>query len=138
MTLLSRSQILSARLPFRDVDVPELGGSVRIQQMSVGTRVEYLETLRVNQRALLDYELDQGKPKAKRQNLPKPAEIDQAQLAIVKCLVDESGVRVFNDSDLAELDTLGFVVVRRLWEAVLEMNKFGTTPTAAVETEKKD
>ena len=49
MALLSKAQILAAPLPHVDVDVPEWGGSVRIQAFSGLVRVELLDAIYANE-----------------------------------------------------------------------------------------
>jgi hypothetical protein len=140
MALLTRSQILAAKLPHQDVDIPEWGGSVRIQQMSVDTRVKFLETIRVYNDAVFQWEANElldAKDKA-RKKIVKPEHVDTPALAIVTCLVDDSGNRMFTDKETTELNKLSFVSVRNLYAAVLDLNDFNKSTSAQVETEKKD
>lgn len=136
-TLLSRSAILSARLPHEDVDVPEWGGGVRIQQMSVDVRARYLETIRENQNEIMAYEDDQAAPVKSRKRLAKPAEVDSAALGIVMSLVDDGGKLLLSIADLPRINQLSFITVRTLWEAVLRINQLNQRASDQVEAEKK-
>ncbi len=140
VTLLSRSALLSAKLPHRDVAVPEMGDdvAVRVQQMSVNTRASYLERIRQNQQAQLDYEDDQYLPLADQKGVPKPADLDIGILAIIHSLVDDDGKTLFVEADMPLFSTWSQNAVTRIYEAVIEINNYDKSMGKLVESEKKD
>lgn len=139
-TLLSRSALLSAKLPHRDVPVPEMGSDavVRIQQMSVNTRANYLERIRQHRQAINAYEDDQALPLEERKNLAKPQDLDSGALAVVLSLVDEDGKPMFSEQDIPLLEEWAHNAVTRIYEAIIDLNDYEKSYIAAVETEKKD
>lgn len=139
MAILTRAQILNAPLPHREVDIPEWGGAVRIQQMTVDARVRYLEALWLNNEAIHEWsknELLDDKDKSKKR-LVKPAKVDEAALAIAICLVDHAGERMFADHELDQLNKLSFVSIRNLFAAVIDLNDFNKSTPVQVQAEKK-
>lgn len=138
MALLSKSQLLATKLPFQDVAVPELGGEVRVQQMSLLARTTWLESIRLHQKAVDAYEEDQALPAKKRKNLVDPGEFDHYRSAVCLCVVDEDGNRLFDPNNPTELDSFSHTALTRLWNAVEDINKFKADVNVAVELEKKD
>lgn len=138
-TLLSRSALLSAKLPTRDVPVPEMGPDVaiRIQQMSMNTRANFLERVRQHNMAVYAYEDDQALPEDERKNLPEPAPLDVAALGIVNSIIDEEGKLLFTESDIPLLNEWAHTAARRIWDAVQDLNDYNAFGSAAVEVEKK-
>lgn len=102
MPTLSKDQILSANdLELRKVEVPEWGGDVYIRVMSVGERDAYEnEWVRKKDTGVDDF-------RAK---------------FLVRCLVDEKGVRLFDNGDVEKLASKSARVVNRLWQAAMEHN----------------
>jgi hypothetical protein len=138
--LLDRSALLSVKLPYRDVTVPELGQdvAVRVQQMSVNTRAAYFERIRVNQAEKAAYEDDQALPVEERENVAQPADLDLGILAIIHSLVDEDGKPMFAESDMSLFNEWPHNAVTRIYEQVLDINYYNQSPSAAKEAEKKD
>lgn len=138
--LLGRAALLSAKLPYRDVPVPEMGPDavVRIQQMSVNTRAAFLERIRQYNAEVYAYEDDQKQPEDQRKNLAKPEELDIGALGIVSSIADEDGNLLFTEADIPLLGTWANNAVRRIWDEVQELNAYRMNQIAAVETEKKD
>ena len=139
VTLLSRSALLSAKLPHRDVAVPEMGEgvAVRVQQMSVNTRAAYLERIRQNQQAHLDYEDDQFLPEADRKGVEKPVDLDIGILTIIHSLVDEGGNTLFVEADMPLFNSWSQNAVVRIYEACIEINNYDKSMGKLVESEKK-
>lgn len=52
---------------------------------------------------------------------------------LVRCLVNESGTRIFADQDAAALGKKSSAAIDRLWDVATELN--GTSPEAQKETE---
>ncbi|SEM40590.1 hypothetical protein SAMN05192583_0074 [Sphingomonas gellani] len=138
--LLSRSALLSAKLPTRDVPVPEMGpdAEVRIQQMSVNTRTAYFERIWAYQDAVRDWEFDQALPADERKGLTEPAPLDMAILAIVHSIIDENGQTIFTEQDIPIFGQWSKLAVTRIYEAVNEINHYDKNPNALIEAEKKD
>ncbi len=138
--LLSRSALLSAKLPTTDVPIPEMGSDavVRVQQMSVNTRAEYFERIRLQTQAEYAYEDDQVLPAEDRKNVPKPADLDIAVLCIVHSLVDEDGNTIFTEQDIPLFSTWSNSAVTRIYDACVSLNNYDQHTTARIEAEKKD
>lgn len=138
--LLSRSALLSAKLPTRDVPVPEMGldAVVRVQQMSVNTRAEYLERIRQHTLAEYAYEDDQALPVADRKGVAKPADLDNAVLCIVHSLVDEEGNTLFTEQDMPLFNSWSNSAVTRIFQTCIDLNQYDVSTTAKIEAEKKD
>lgn len=137
--LLSRSALLSAKLPTRDVPVPEMGpdAEVRIQQMSVNTRTAYFERIWTYQDAVRDYEFDQALPVNEQKGIAKPADLDVAILALVHSIVDEEGQTVFTEQDIPLFGQWSKTAVTRIYEAVNEINHYDKNPNKVIKAEKK-
>ena len=102
MASLSKHQILGASdNSIKKIEVPEWGGEVCLRVMSVGERDEYEnEWLRSKER---------GMPNFRTKFLGKT-------------LCDESGNRLFTDSEINELSKKSAVVMNRLWQEAMEFN----------------
>lgn len=138
-TLLSRSALLSAKLPSRIVPVPELGedAAVRVQQMSVNTRVAYYTRVGEHQNAKFAYEDDQLLPEAERKNVAEPEPLDYALLSIIHCLVDEDRQPMFVEADMPLIAQWAKNAVTRIYEACLDINEYDKNMNDAIEAEKK-
>jgi hypothetical protein len=113
--MLTRDQILAAAdLPFEDVPVPEWGGTVRVQGLSLGEL----------------FAIDAG-------SSGKDGEIDvkKRSLALLRAaLVDEAGAALFSESDLERLAGKSHLVLRRLLKIADGLN--GTSAEAAEQLAK--
>lgn len=140
MRLFSRSDMLAAKLPQRDVRVPEMGPDavVRVQQMSVNTRANYFERIRQNQNDQYAFEDDQALPEAERKGIQKPAELDKGVLSIIYSVVDENGDFLFSEDDMPLFNTWSSNAVVRLYEVVIDLNEYDRTQSEQIEAEKKD
>lgn len=101
MVCLTREQILATAVKREYVEVPEWGGGVYVREMT-GAEIDEWElqvsvTGRENVRAV----------------------------TLVRCLVDESGARLFEDGDAVELGKRSGPALRRLGEAFRRLNKTG-------------
>lgn len=107
---LSKEAILSAKSPAREIHVPEWGGSVLVKCLS-GTEREAWE------RWLNEAQSQQG---------TKFVLYGRAGL-LVRCLVDESGARLFSDDDMAVLSNAdgSGPALDRLFDAAIEINRIG-------------
>lgn len=116
MTLLSKAEIETADARrFQDVEVPEWGGTVRLQVMS-GQQLDEWEEWFSSQPRTDKGTVDQGGMRAK---------------LVSMVLVDEAGMPVFTPE---ELNAKGKNALVRLFTIALSMNLIGD---GDVETEKK-
>jgi len=119
--LLNKDQILKALdLPFRDVDVPEWGGKVRVSTMTAAARDSFEQSI---------YETIDGKPVLKHENF-------RAKL-LSRALVDENGERLFgeDDFDVEALGAKSAKIIQQLFDIAQELN--GTSKAAQDAIEKK-
>jgi len=102
LNMLSKEQILKADdLPIETVEVPEWGGSVLVRTMT-GTERDAFET------SLID---------GKERNLTNI----RAKLCS-KCMVDQSGERLFADSDITALGKKSASALDRVFSAAQRLN----------------
>lgn len=107
---LTKDQILAAEdIPSREVDVPEWGGSVRMRGLTGSERDAYESSL-FQQR---------GEKRILR------TENARARL-VAMCLVDDSGQRMFSDSEVKELGKKSGKVLDRLFDEARKLS--GLTP----------
>lgn len=139
MPLLTRADMLAAKLPHRDVPVPELGQDavVRVQQMSVNTRAAFFERIRLHNVANLAWEDDQDKPEDERENVAKPDDLDTALLSIINSIVDEDGKLLFAEADMPIFNEWSNNAVTRIYEAVVELNNYDRSLPSQVQDQKK-
>jgi len=105
MSLLSFDQIVGKDdISHTDVEVPEWGGSVRLQQLTSGQRDAWESKFVVNK----------DKPERYLNNL-------RADL-VARCLVDEDGKRLFPDAKVPKLAEKNPVVINRLFEEARKLN----------------
>ncbi|MCL1126708.1 hypothetical protein [Shewanella surugensis] len=102
MTLLSRESILKkADLSYENVDVPEWGGTVRVQELSGKQREEYELSM------LVDGEYQSTDFKIK---------------LLSRSLVDEGGDLLFNSDDIEKLSGKSSIVVNRLFDVANKLS----------------
>lgn len=102
--MLTKEAILAAEdRPFETVEVPEWGGTVRVQAMSGTDRDAWEATLIGPDRK------------------PNVANI-RARLAVM-CIVDEAGNRMFSDADAVALGRKNAGVLDRVAEVARRLNK---------------
>jgi hypothetical protein len=101
--MLNRDQILQMAKALRreEVDVPEWGGKVIIQEPSGADRDDY-------EQSLLEAR------KVGRRTEIKPNFANARARLVVKCVVNEDGARIFKDSDADELGRVSGAVLARL------------------------
>ena len=117
--LLNKAQILEVKdLPFLDVDVPEWGGTVRIQGMKAADRDSFESSI---------YKTVDGKPVLQHENF-------RAKL-LARCLVDENGERLFSEKEIEELGSKSAKVVQFLFDEAQKLN--GTSKEEKEVIEKK-
>lgn len=109
--LLSKAAILAAEdLPTEVVEVPEWGGSVMVRGLS-GRERDAFEA---------DVQEIRGKDvRVNRQNF-------RAKL-LARCLVDESGKRIFGPDEVEALGGKSAVAIDRVMEAALRLSGMGAT-----------
>lgn len=115
MGLLTRESILGAvDLRTVDVDVPEWGGTVRVSMMT-GTERDAFESETVVRKG-------------------KRVEVNMVNMRarlVARTVVDEAGVRVFEDGDVLALAAKSAAALNRVFEAARILN--GLTEEAAGE-----
>lgn len=121
MAVLDRSAILKAAGGFKlktiDVHIAELGGTVRLQELTGAEMSEWQSTVALQK-------LENRKIKLKNRD---------AQL-ICLCVIDESGQKVFGIDDAPALGEWGASVVKHLFDECAKLN--GLTKEEADELEK--
>lgn len=115
MALLTRKQIGEKPRPEKIVTVPEWGGDVRLLQMTADERDAW-----------------EGFVAAGKAASGTPVAVGIRSLLVAKCLVDETGKRLYADNETADLSASGSVVVDRLFDACLELNKLRQEDVEAV------
>lgn len=101
MVCLTREQILATSVKREFVEVPEWGGGVYVKEMD-GAGID---------------EWEQAISATGRENA--------RAVTLVRCIVDESGARLFQDGDATELGTKSGLALSRCAEAFRRLNKLG-------------
>lgn len=105
MALLNREQFLAAKTKkFEDVELPELGGSVRIKSMSIKQQLEF-ENLMTTQKNDNDIIFS---------------------LIVLSC-VDQDLKPLFTHEDVEEIKDHSADSVMTLFQAILDLNGINTT-----------
>lgn len=108
MALLTKEQIIQAdRRKYEEVSVPEWGGEVRLQELSASER-----DLWESEQVVLssDGATAQFNPKHARARL------------VVRSLVNEKGVRLFKDDEVASVGSLSASTMQRLFNRARALN----------------
>ncbi len=104
--LLNKDQILGANdLPFRDVEVPEWGGTVRVRTMTGGERDAFEASI---------YDTDGAGVKLNRSDF-------RAKL-LAKVIVDDKGARLFTDKEISQLSGKSAKALQILFDVAQEIN----------------
>jgi hypothetical protein len=99
MSLLGKEQILNAPdLPFEDVEVPEWGGTVRIQAMSANAR-EKMEEMYLDPDGKMSKRMEQFRVRV-----------------LASSIIDDQGNLVFTMEEATALGKKAFGVVQRLFD----------------------
>lgn len=101
MALLSKQQIFEADdLEYKEVDVPEWGGSVRLKSLTGSERDKYESSLQ----------------RIGKNGQPVPDIVNARARLIALTAVDENGNRVFSDNEVLKLGTKSSKPIDRLFE----------------------
>lgn len=105
--MLTKEQILQVQdLEYRDEEVPEWGGSVRLWQLTVADRDAFEESISKLKPS--------GQAEIIRENF-------RAKL-VARCLGDEEGNRLFSDKEIMQLGKKSAKVVDRLFVICQQIN----------------
>lgn len=117
--VMTKEQIQAVNdLPSEDVEVPEWGGSVRLRTMTGEERDAFEAEV---------YDVKGEEVIVKRDNY-------MAKL-LCRCLVDDSGNRIFNDKEVKELGKKSAKALKRLFAVAQDLN--GLSREVQEELEKK-
>ncbi len=106
MTLLSKADILKIQdLKYKDVNVPEWGGTIRLSSLSGTARAQF-------EASIIDKD---GKVSYKNMKLK----------LVAASIVDSQGNLMFDDSTLDQLGKKSATVIDRLYSIVEEINVIG-------------
>jgi hypothetical protein len=105
--MLSREEILATTLKVVEVEVPEWGGTVRLQELTADDAISLQEEMKGIQ--------DTGTTGGVR------------ELAIVLCAVGEDGERLFTVDDMPELRKKSNEAINRLGAAAWDLVGLGDT-----------
>lgn len=106
--LLNKDQILTAEdLPFRDIEVPEWGGTVRVRTMTAAEGTEFMEIIEAKAG-------EKGAQQFLREKL------------LVMTLVDEKGARIFSMDDIAALRGKSPAILNKLFAESAGINGMKT------------
>lgn len=107
MSLLSKEAILAVEdLPTEDVDVPEWGGAVRIKGLSGRERDRFESSSIVTD----------------KKGVSKPNYTNLRARLVALSIVDESGRRMFSDTDVNLLGTKSAAALERVFKAAQRLN----------------
>jgi hypothetical protein len=123
MTVLSRGDILNSKIPTIEVDVDEWGGSVFVRAPSSRSRIDMLDVVHANERAIDDYEQDQLLPEGEREGLEKVERLEYAYVELIFGIVDDKGERLFSMDDYEQLLTLNYPTILHLYGQMKTLDK---------------
>jgi len=125
MAVLSREEILSGRsLKHEDVEVPELGGSVRVYELAPRQRMDFVRWMKARG-------VDEG-----LEAVDALAIADVRERLVAMSLRDEAGALLFSEDDVPALGAmLSEEVLQRLAERARYMSGMGD---AAIEERADD
>ena len=117
--VLTRADILAAEdIDYEYLDVPEWGGTLRVRGMTGTERDRY------DAESFIAGQKQGGTP------------LDEFRVRrVAKCIVDDNGLRIFSDQDIAALGQKNGAVLDRIDDVIVRLSKVGE---AAVEKEKAD
>lgn len=99
--LLNKESIFAAKdLSYKEVEIPQWGGSVRIKVMSIAEQIEF-----------------------ERLNKSKKDDSDLVFALLSQCCVDADGNHLFNKDDVKNLNEKSSAPVLHLFKACLELNE---------------
>ena len=111
MSLLSRGAILTAPdLKHEDVEVPEWGGTVRVQELTAGRRQDLFSSIA-------------GLSEAERSRVFR-------RTVLLASLVDEQGVAIFDEATVEQLLGKSAVVIDRIMAVALRLSGLGAEAEA--------
>jgi hypothetical protein len=115
--LLTKDQILGTDdRDYREVEVPEWGGSVRLASMAASDRDAFEASMIP----------DKGKSQ-------KDVMKNFRARFVARCCVDAEGNRLFSAADMAQLGTKNASVLNRLFDEARQMNGFSEEDVAEIE-----
>lgn len=98
--LLNKNDIFASKdLTFREVEIPQWGGNVRIKVMSIAEQIAF-----------------------ERLNKSKKDDSELVFALLSQCCVDEDGNHLFNEDDISELNKKSSTPVLVLFKACLDLN----------------
>jgi len=98
MNALTRDALLNAPPKSTTVELPDIGGSVRIRQMTAGEWMQFI-----------------SRPFEER-------ETTGAWLVSI-CAIDDEGKQLFSADDVSKIQAMSFRTVEAIASAILEMNR---------------
>ncbi|MET9396279.1 hypothetical protein [Kitasatospora sp. NPDC002965] len=112
MALLSKAQIKQASdIKVEDVDVPEWGGTVRVRGLTGAERESWEQAQMV------------AGPNGTR--VQRPGLTDQRARLLVRCVVDEAGELMFDESDIKDLNAKASAALDRLVDVARRLSRLG-------------
>ena len=105
MAVLDRAAILAAPLKTEELEVPELGGTVLVRELTAKERNEF------------SYPFASEDPKVVQKNLLNM----HARLAQM-CLVDKSGVSLFKKNEVGKLEEVSAGALQRIFDKCRELS----------------
>ena len=105
MAVLDRAAILAAPLKTEELEVPELGGTVLVRELTAKERNEF------------SYPFASEDPKVVQKNLLNM----HARLAQM-CLVDKSGVVLFKKNEVGKLEEVSAGALQRIFDKCRELS----------------
>lgn len=111
---LTRNEILASRnFGVKEIEVPELDGSVYIRKWSGKDRAKFLSA--------------SIKPQGDSVGVNYDTIFDNMALVVAISLCDKSGKRLFNDNEVEVISELDADVIQKIYEEALKLNTLNAT-----------
>jgi hypothetical protein len=119
MAVLNRAAILAAPVQTREIEAPELGGTVRLRAFTPRTRTELLDVVTENTEAVKAYEADQAKDEDARDGVAPVKAMEVGILQLLFTIVDEDNQRVFGLDDYEAIRDLPYALIQELYSNMI-------------------
>lgn len=126
-----KEAIFAAPLPSKTVKA--WGQEITVRAPSGRDRLEMLDVVVENQRAVEDYEADQARDEEAREGFPLVERYSESTIEIIYACYDADGKRIFSMEDYDRMRDLDYATMRLIYNEIVALR----TPEVDIEALKK-